>query len=37
VQADMGDDPCSTRFHNDTKRAGSVHLGSALLVRGPVA
>jgi hypothetical protein len=33
VQADVADDACATRFHPHRGRAGSFHLGSALLVR----
>jgi hypothetical protein len=37
VESDMGHDAGATGFHNHTRRAGTVHFGSALLVRDPVA
>jgi len=37
MQPDVGDDTGSTGFHNHSKRAGSVHFGSALLVGNSVA
>ncbi len=37
VQSDMGHHTRATGFHNDATRAGTVHLGSALLVGISVA
>jgi hypothetical protein len=37
VQSDVGNHPFATGFHHDATSAVTVHFGSALLVRIPVA